>query len=148
LTILKLLPASIAARAFRIATLGFLDPDGIVARVHIELVQWLPIIKVLNFMVDAHCPSTIDTREAGHLARPRAMPKCILGTIASPGKSRFAGFLKCVVLRYGCGHKATPGRVEQVMEKFICTRKRCKVAFSIDQHGWSATHVDIGIEPS
>jgi hypothetical protein len=86
--------------------LGFLDPNGIVAGVHIELVQWLPITEVLNFMVDAHCSSTIDTREACHLARPRAVPKRILRAVVCPGDSGFAGFLKCVLLRHCCDHKA------------------------------------------
>jgi hypothetical protein len=34
------------------------------------------------------------------------------------------------------------------VQELICTRKRCKVAFSIDQHRRPASHVDIGIEPS
>jgi len=106
LAILKLLPASIAARSFWIATLGFLDPNRIVVGVHIKLVQCLPVIEVLNFMVDAHCPGTIDTREACHLARPRAVPKRILRAVVCPGDPGFAGFLKCVLLRHCCGYKA------------------------------------------
>lgn len=92
--------------------MGFLDPNGIVAGVHVELVQWLPIIKVLNFMIDAHCPGTIDTREACHLARPRAVPKRILWAVVCSGNSGFAGFLKRVLLCYCRGHEAARRCVE------------------------------------